>query len=218
MIRACRARLRRLVLGADGADHGRANRLQPLDEDQADATRRRMDQHRPARLHLRAAFDQKFGGAALEQRRRRRFVIDIVGQREEGGGGDQAMGGIGAALRPEIADALAGRDIRDAIPHRLDHAYAFDAKLCGQCDRVDAAAMIGVDEIQPYRAVADERFPRAGSGQLHVVKADDLRSAGRLYPCNACHRNAPYQVLPPTQSPAAALNSRISMSDQICAL
>ena len=41
-----------LVLGADGADHGGAQRLAPLAEDEADAAGGRMHQDGVALLHL----------------------------------------------------------------------------------------------------------------------------------------------------------------------
>src|SRR3546814_12826623 len=58
MVGAGVARRLFLGLGADGADHGRADRLQPLDQNQSDSARRGVDEHRPAGLDLRAALDR----------------------------------------------------------------------------------------------------------------------------------------------------------------
>src|SRR3546814_16463556 len=55
MVGAGVARRLLLGLGADGADHGRAARLQPLDQNQSAYARRGLADHRPAGLALRAA-------------------------------------------------------------------------------------------------------------------------------------------------------------------
>ena len=80
--------------GADCADHHGARVLEPLDQQQPDPARRGMDQHRPARLNLGAAFDQKFGGRGLEQRGRSGTLVDIVGQNKQAGGGHVARAGV----------------------------------------------------------------------------------------------------------------------------
>src|SRR3546814_11590126 len=66
MVGAGVARRLFLGLGADGADHGRADRLQPLDQNQSDSARRGVDEHRPAGLDLRAALDQRPDRASPE--------------------------------------------------------------------------------------------------------------------------------------------------------
>src|SRR3546814_15109265 len=53
MVGAGVARRLFLGLGADGADHGRADRLQPLDQNQSDSARRGVDEHRQiGRAHV----------------------------------------------------------------------------------------------------------------------------------------------------------------------
>ncbi len=157
-------RLLGLGLAAHGRDHRRADRLQPADRKVPDTARRRMDQDRPARLHLRAILDQESGRRALQQDRRRRPVVDMIGQRHEQVGRDVARRGIGPARRAEHADPVADLKVGHALAHRLDHARRFGAQLAGQVDRVQPAAVIGVDIVQPDRMVPHPHLAGPGGG------------------------------------------------------
>jgi hypothetical protein len=59
-----------LLVGAHGADHGGAEGLRPLADDQADAAGRGVDEDGVARLHAIGAPQQVLGGEALHHDRR----------------------------------------------------------------------------------------------------------------------------------------------------
>lgn len=66
------------------------------------------------------------------------------------------MGGIGTGRSGEIADQVAGRELADIGPDRLDDARRFIAKARRQLGRIEAGADIDVDEIEADRFVADQ--------------------------------------------------------------
>ncbi len=115
-------------LGADMGDHRRSDRLQPLDQDRAHAARRGVDEHDLAPLDLGAAFNQIFGGAALQHRRRGLLGRDRIGQLHQLVGGDRPMGRVGSERPGEIADPVPFLEAADALTDRLDDPRAFAAQ------------------------------------------------------------------------------------------
>ena len=106
-----------LLVRADGADHARAERVQPLARDQPHAARGRMQQHGLPALHGEGAVDQKLRRHALQECGGGDFVADLVGQ------GDQAIGGDGA--RVGVGGRCAGAHVRDALTDANGgHAFA----------------------------------------------------------------------------------------------
>ncbi len=81
----------------------------------------------------------------LSMRRRRGLGADIVGQPHQPVGGDEPVGRIGARRRERVADPLARREA-GAVARRLDHAGGLAAEARGQAQRIEAGAMIGVDD------------------------------------------------------------------------
>src|SRR5690606_10756490 len=75
-----------------------------------------------------------------------------------------------------VGDALADGKIAHALAERLDHAGRFAADPARQARHgVEAAPMVGVDEVEPDRGVADERLAGAGLADLHLLEAQHLR-------------------------------------------
>jgi hypothetical protein len=65
--------------------------------------------------------------------------------------------------------------VRDALAHRLDHARGFHAQLQRHLERIEPAALVGVDEVQAHGLVADADLAGAGVADFHV---DDLQFFG----------------------------------------
>ena len=203
MIRARRPRILRLLLRAGRTDHRRADRLQPASHQLPDTARRRPHQHRLPRLHARAAVDQRLDRTPLQQHCGGSAIVDIVGQPEKLLRRDVACRGIGAARRPERADPIAHRQAIDALTHRLDHTRRLAAEPRRQIDRIDAAAMIGVDIVQADRMVAHPHFARPGRRQVDVDPFDHLRPAGAGDACDA-FAHMPSVLLVPRPNPRYA--------------
>ena len=79
MVTAVRQRGRDLGVGADGADHGGAQRARPLRQDHAHAAGRGVDQHRVAGLDHVQAPQQVLGRQAAQQRGTGDLLGDVVG-------------------------------------------------------------------------------------------------------------------------------------------
>jgi len=114
------ARQRSLPLAAHGADHGRAEVLRPLAEDEADATSRGAQQDGIAGLHPVGLADQVLHRQTFEHHRRGGGVVDGVGQLEQAVGRDQAGLRIGAKRRAAVGDTVTGGEIGDAGADLLD--------------------------------------------------------------------------------------------------
>ena len=123
----------RLLLAADGADHGGAEMLGPLAEDQADAAGRGMQQNGVAGFDAIGLADQVLRGQALQHHRGRGLVVDAVGQLEQTIGRNQPRLGIGADRRRAVGDAITGLQIGDAGADFLDHAGASPPSPLGSC-------------------------------------------------------------------------------------
>src|SRR5581483_8833771 len=94
-----------LVLGADSADHGRAERLRPLAGSETDAAGGSVNENGVALLHLEGAGKQIFDRHALEHHRGGLLVADALRQLHRAVGGQQPLRRI-AAERRHIADAI----------------------------------------------------------------------------------------------------------------
>ena len=172
---------RRLRLAADDGDNGRADRLEPAGQKQPDPARRGVDEHGHPRLDPSAILDQNRGGRALQHQRGRILVRHVVGQADELVRRHRPMRGIGAA-RGEAADPIADREAGHALAQRLDHPRAFLSQHCGQLDRVEAGAVVGVDIVEPDRRRAQPHLARAGFGKRGADELEHVRPAGL---CNA---------------------------------
>ena len=171
----------RLPVRAHGADHGRAEVLRPLTRDEPDAAGRGVDQDGVARLHLIGAVQQVVGSHALEHHGRGGLVGDVVGQGDQTVGRYQPGLGIGADRRCRIGDAVAGLDLADAFAHRLDDAGALHADHRGQPgERVEAAAVVGVDVVEAHGGLAHQRLAGARGADLDILPDQDLRASGLM--------------------------------------
>ena len=169
---------RGLLVVADGAEHGGAEMLCPLADDQPDPAGRGMDQDRLAGLHRMGAADQVPGGHALQHHRRGLLVGDPGRHRHQPVGRHDPRLAVGAERPAGISDAVAGFEPGDARPDLLDDPGRLRAEPARQWHRVEPAALIGVDVIEPDRGMADPDLARAGLADLDLLPFQHLGSAG----------------------------------------
>ena len=166
-----------LRVGADGADHGDAERARELAGDQPDAAGGGVVEDRLAALQRMDLPEQVLGGHALHHQRAGGAVLDAVGDRDQHVGRHHAHLGIGA-LRPEqVADPVAGTDVGDAGPDRLDDADGVGAEAVRQRHRVAAGAEVDVDEVDRDVGVPDPRLSRPGLADLDLLEPEHFRPA-----------------------------------------
>ena len=175
-----------LVIRADRADHRRAQRLQPLTGKQANATGGRVEQHRIARLDSVGTADQVLHRHAFQHERCRLLVADAIGNFDHAVGRHIA----GLAVRANqsgVRNPIALLESAHAGAHRVDNPRSLVARHGGQLHRIQARALIGVDEIDADRGVPDADLPRSGFADVDVLKLQDVRSACLVKTHCFCH-------------------------------
>ncbi len=160
--------------------------MAPLAQEQADPAGRGMDQDRVARHHLVGLPQQVLGGQALEHHHGADLVGDRFGQVDEEAGGDVALLRIGAERRP-VGDPVPHGEFRDFGSHRDDVARGLVAEDEGQRVRVDALALIDVDEVEADGTLPDPDLAGGGRGEVEVLDRQDLRSAELVNPNRPGH-------------------------------
>jgi hypothetical protein len=104
---AMRRRQCGLFRRSHGPDDRRAQVVQPLAGDEADAPGGGMEQDRVTGLHVIGSANEVFGGHALEHHRRALLGIDGLGQLDQPVGGDHPRLGIGTGRSAGIGNAVA---------------------------------------------------------------------------------------------------------------
>ena len=84
---------------------------------------------------------------------------------------------IPAARRAGVGAAVADGEARDALPYSFDDARAFEPEHGRERHRVEAGPMIGVDEVETDRGMADEDFAGTGFGNRALDGMQNLRPA-----------------------------------------
>ena len=114
---------------------------------------------------------------------------------EQHGSRDTARGCVSADGQPESADPVADLIVGHAIAHGFDDTGRLNAKAAGHRHLVNAATVIGVDEIETDGGVAHAHFAGTGFGQLHIDPLNDLRAALFGYADGAFHGHASFSRL-----------------------
>jgi len=169
-----------LGIGAGGADELEAERLRPLAGDQADAAGGGMEDNEVAGLEAfgrQRPAQQVLGRQALQHHRGAGLEGDRVGQLADGLGRHHAQLAIGARGRTGVGRAVTGLQVRDALAHRLDDARGFHAELQRHRERIEPAALVGVDEVQAHRLVADPDLAGAGVTDIDLDELEFLGTA-----------------------------------------
>ncbi|EKD99153.1 MAG: hypothetical protein ACD_23C00103G0001, partial [uncultured bacterium] len=64
--------------------------------------------------------------------------------------------------------------MRHALAHRFHHASGFHTELLRQRHRVQAAALVDINKVQPHGMVADANLARAGLAHRHIHQLELL--------------------------------------------
>src|SRR5208337_4984728 len=161
---------------ADRADHLRAKRAAPLAEDLSDPASRRMHEDPVALLHPIGLTQKILGGETLEHHRGGRFVGDRARQLDEEARLDVALLGVGAE-RHRIGDAVARLEVRYPRTDLDDLARALGARRERQRRRIEAGALINIDEVDADRVLPEPDLALARLRQLDLLELHDLLSA-----------------------------------------
>ena len=136
-----------------------------------------MDEDGVARLHAIGAPQQVLGGEALHHDRRALLEGQRVGQLHQLTGGNVARFGVSPQRPARVGDPVARGEFGDALAHRLDDAGSLLAEAGRQRHRVEPGAMIGVDEIDADRQVADLHLAGSRRGQAGLDPLQDVGAA-----------------------------------------
>ena len=156
-------------------DDGGAERVAPLAQEQPDAARGGMDQDRVARLHRVGLAQQVLRRETLEHHDGADLVGDGLRQVDQQPGRHVALLGIGAERRA-VGHAVAGRELGHVGADRDDVAGRLVAEDQRQGVRVDALALVDVDEVEPHGALPYADLSGAGWREGDVLDRQDVGS------------------------------------------
>ena len=183
------ARERGLGLGAHGADHAGAAPLRHLHEEEAHAPRRRVHEAGVALLQREGARAEVVGGHALQHRGRGRVGAQARRDGHRAVGREEHVLGVGAEhVRPRDPVSLAEEG--HARPHGGHDARALHARDERQRVRVEAGAVVDVDEVDAGRLHPDHDLPGSGRRDGHVGETQHVGPAKAL-DSNRLHGNTP---------------------------
>src|SRR5262245_16248657 len=137
-----------LLVRADGANHGRPERLQPLAGDQPDSAGRRVEQNGLAGPHRVGPPDQVLHRHPLEHHRRRLSVRDAVWDPHEAVGRYYSRLGVGARRPAGVSHPVARRHHGHSGADGLDDPGSFAPETAGERDGVEAGAGEGGVEVE----------------------------------------------------------------------
>src|SRR5688572_15859005 len=123
---------------------------------------------------------------ALEQHRGGLLLADALRQLHHPVGRDDALLAIGSR-DAGVADAVARLEVGDACADRFDHACALVAGDRRHLHRVEARALVGIDEIDADRRVPDAHLALARIADLHVVQLKNFGTALLVVSNRLCH-------------------------------
>ena len=172
-----------LGFAAGGADDIGAHVARPLAQDQAHPAGRGMHQNAVPRLHGKGAGQQEASGQALEQAGRGQIVADAARHRDQPVRLHQVGLPVGAQSAG-VGHPGADLDIR-VRPHGLHDAGGFHPKAARQRQRIQAAAVVGVDVVHSHRPVAHQHLRPGGRPQLQLLPAHHFRTAVFVQPIGA---------------------------------
>ena len=136
-----------------------------------------MEQDEVPGLHRIGAAEQELDRHALQHHSGGRLEIDRIRQLDQALGRVVAEGGIGAVRGRAIGDAVARLELGDAGPDCLHRAGGFQAEAARHGQGIEAAALVGVDEVEAAGMVPDRDLAGPGGRNLDLLPAHHLRSA-----------------------------------------
>src|SRR3546814_12138725 len=120
-----------------------------------------MDKHGLSGLDSCTAFDQEFRRCSLQKNGGGHFGRYVIRDGNQSPGRHNPCAGISAGWTHGISDAVAGREIVDLWSDGFDNAGGFGPDAAGKWHRIEAGAMVGVDEVEADCLVADANFTRS---------------------------------------------------------
>ncbi len=121
--------------------------------------------------------EQVVRGHALEHRRGRDLIVDPGRDLHQHRCEDVACLGVGADGTGRIADAVADSEAGHPLAERLDRRRPLPSRSPRERDRVEAGAVIRVDEVETNRRVLDADLAWPGRRELDGLPAKDIRPA-----------------------------------------
>src|SRR5437867_729441 len=181
-----------------GSDHPGTSALRDLTQQQSHSACRGVHQAYVARVERKRRRRQVVGGDALEHEGGGQAIVHAIRHPHRAIGRHGGNLGVGS-LRPGPHDALAARELGHARPGLLDGPGSFLAENRGERQRIEPAALIGVDEVHARCRDAHAHLPGGSGGIRHVFVAQHLRTAvlvdaDRLHACASAHRGCTHRA------------------------
>src|SRR6516225_2826951 len=178
--------------------------LCPLADDQTHSASRGMDQNRLAGFHGMGAPYQIPGSHAFQHHRCSLLIGDARGNRHEPISRNHPLVSIGAYRPAGIGDAVARVEPGDTRPNLLDDTGRLGAEPARQGQRIETAALVGIDIIQPDRVVAEPHLAVPRLADRDFLPCQNFGAAG-LLKTDRVSRPLPPSGLPPITIAAAEL-------------
>jgi hypothetical protein len=160
---------------ADRADDGRAKVLGPLRQDAANATGGGLHKDCVPRLDAEGATQQKLRCQALQHHRRGGLELYGVGQVNEEVRGNYALFGIAPKRLYSINHAVALGEFGDVLPNGENLAGPLLTRGEGHAGRrKDAAAQVGIDEVNSDRPISHADLAGFGIADVNVLVGEHI--------------------------------------------
>ena len=170
----------RLCSSADHGDDFRAEMLRPLQQNRTDAADGGMHEQRVALAHAKGLSQQHLGSHAFQHESRSLVVADAFGNAYQPLGRQHACFAVCACGIECVGDAVAGLELTHTRADSFDDARRLATEYSGQLQRIQARALVGVDEVQSDRRVAHPRLALPGLRHIDLLPAQDFGTAVRM--------------------------------------
>src|SRR6185295_5750286 len=175
------------VIRAYRAYYGHAQRLQPLTGDESHTARRGMKQNGFAFLYPIDSTKQIPHREPFEHHCCNFVVRYSFGHLHQAIGGNQARLRVRSRRPSGVTHAIASLDTRHAFADVFHYAGSFQADAARKRHRIQARAVIGVDEVQADRGIADPRLSVRRIAYFDIIELEDFRPASLVETYRLCH-------------------------------
>ncbi len=151
-------------------------------DDQTDAARSRVEQHRVSFLDLEGARRQVTGGESFQHHRGRLLVGDPIGNGNEPLRRHDSGFRIGSGRAHRVSDAIARLDHRHAVAHRVDDAAGLHADAAGERHLIDTTPLPRLYIVQADRGLRQPGLARTGFLAGNLLPSHDLGASVFMYP------------------------------------
>src|ERR1022692_1731750 len=176
-VAALPARDRGFGLAADDTHDPRAERASPLRQQRAHAAGSGMEQNVVLRLHAVSPAQQVFGRETFEHQCRALLIADGGRQLDQSRGRNIALLAVRPAGRLYVRHALPYAQAAHAAPQRDDDPGGLAPGYFRQRPRIQAAAVIDIDEVDADRRMAQLHFATRRRRELLALPLEHLGTA-----------------------------------------